>query len=192
MFWQVTWYLFLAICAYVAYIFLQMMMRIWSLQRQGVVFSSACPPISDSIYIMKKGMANEFPLDRFVELAKADAATGKAAIPMTGMNMLGMNAILINDYRLLEEFYGKKNQYYSKHSIERSGGAPLVNESIISMRTEDPTYGPKRKSLSSAFLKSKVQKMTMIIKEQTLSQIKRFQDEKGESFEMNIEKYFLE
>lgn len=60
------------------------------------------------------------------------------------------------------------------------------------MRTEDPSYGPRRKSLSSAFLKSKVQKMTMIIKEQTLSQIKRFQDEKGESFVMNVEKYFLE
>lgn len=60
------------------------------------------------------------------------------------------------------------------------------------MPTEDPTYSLKRKSLSGAFLKSKVQKMTMIIKEQTLSQIKRFQEEKGESFVMNVEKYFLE
>jgi cytochrome P450 len=31
MFWQIVWYLSLAICAYVTYIFLQMMIRIWSL-----------------------------------------------------------------------------------------------------------------------------------------------------------------
>ena len=68
-----------------------------------------CPQISDSLYIMKMGMADKFPFDLFVELAKADKETGKAAIPMTGMNMFGMTAILINDYRLLEEFYAKKN-----------------------------------------------------------------------------------
>ena len=71
----------------------------------------------------------------------------------------------------------KKNPNYSKHELERQAGAPLVGKhNIVTLETENPVYAPKRKALSQAFFKNKVQLMTRTIKEVTLDQIKRYQD----------------
>ena len=88
--------------------------------------------------------------------------------PMTGSMLFGMPVIFICDPALLEDLYVKKNALYTKHEIERRFGAPLVYNNIVNMETDDKDYGPKRKVLSSAFFKNKVQKMVTMIKESAL------------------------
>ena len=85
-----------------------------------------------------------------------------------GIYILGSNMILVNDPDLLEEIYVKKNNLYTKHPSKRDGGEPLIYNNIVSMDTHSPAYAPKRKALSSAFFKGKVQKMVSSIKRLTL------------------------
>ena len=72
---------------------------------------------------------------------------------------MGVNLVFINDPSLLEEVYITKNKYYTKHEMKREGGKPMLFNNIVSMDTFNPAYAPKRKALSSAFFKNKVQAM---------------------------------
>ena len=64
--------------------------------------------------------------------------------------------------------YIKKNSLYTKHEVERKFGAPLLINNILNMETDDPMYGPKRRVVSSAFFKGRVQKMVRLVKETAL------------------------
>ena len=90
--------------------------------------------------------------------------------PFTGTMLFGMPAILICDPAALEDLYVKKNSAYTKHEIERRFGPPLIYNNIVNMETDEPLYAPKRKVLSSAFFKNKVQKMVRTVKETVLEQ----------------------
>jgi len=52
-----------------------------------------------------------------------------------------------------------------------AGAAPLIYSNISSMRTEDAAYPTRRKALSNAFFKSKLEMMSTVIKEVTLQHI---------------------
>jgi hypothetical protein len=50
----------------------------------------------------------------------------------------------------------------------QAGGTPLIYSNISSMKTDDPDYPVRRKALSTAFFKSKLEMMSTVIKEVTL------------------------
>lgn len=83
----------------------------------------------------------------------------------TGMFLFGVPAVLFNKADYLNEIFVTKNSAYSKHVLERTMGMPLVRNAIVSMETEDPTYKVKRKVLSAAFMKSKMDAIRYQIKE---------------------------
>lgn len=95
---------------------------------------------------------------------------------------------------MLDDLYVKKNPYYSKHEIERQSGQPLLGgDNIVTMETENPLYPAKRKALSQAFFKNKVQQMTRTIKEITLDQIQKYQDRiENKEDEFNLVYFMLE
>ena len=68
---------------------------------------------------------------------------------------------------------------------------PLLYNNILNLDTDDPVYVPKRKVVSSAFFKNKVQKMVRMIKETTLEQFTKLQA-KGEKVEVNLTVYTQE
>jgi hypothetical protein len=53
----------------------------------------------------------------------------------------------------------------------------LMDQSIVFQPSEEPTYDLKRKALGSAFSRSKLNSMTKCVKEFTLLQIKRIQEQ---------------
>ena len=136
------------------------------MKAQGVVFMSTFPPVGDLIGVFKAVAANPsaMPLKAYID----SHFKGKKRPQFTGMTIFGMNSVVISDPSLLEEVFVKKNAYYTKHPMKRDGGRPLVFNNIVAMDTHHPTYAPKRKALSSAFFKDKVQDMITSIKKCTL------------------------
>ena len=63
-----------------------------------------------------------------------------------------------------------------------------MENNIASMETEHPLYAKKRKALSSAFFKNRVQKMVNMVKETTLQQFTLLQA-KGEKVTVNLAHY---
>jgi cytochrome P450 len=86
----------------------------------------------------------------------------------------------------MEEIFVTKNVNFSKQD-KKEAAKPMVYNNIVTMETEDPMYKKKRKAISSAFFKNKVQQMIMIVKETALRVFKEIQDE-GERTEQDIVK----
>ena len=86
----------------------------------------------------------------------------------TGLCMMGEVMLFFNDPDALQDIYVNKNSAFTKHELERRFGVPLLYNNILSIDTDDPQYNKKRKALSSAFFKNKVQKMVNMVKETTL------------------------
>ena len=108
-----------------------------------------------------------------------------------GIYIMGINFILVNDADLLEEIFVKKNALFTKHESKREGGKPLIYNNIVSMDTHHPAYAPKRRALSSAFFKGKVQNMVSSIKRIALEYFKEFQDQ-GEKVEYDLVKMTMQ
>ena len=87
------------------------------------------------------------------------------------MVLAGSVFVCVTDPALLDEFYVKQNKWYTKHAMMQTGGAPLLFTNISAMHTFDPEYAPRRKALSMAFFKSKLEMMSTIIKDVTLHHI---------------------
>lgn len=102
--------------------------------------------------------------------------------------MFGLTAVTFNHPDSLQDIYLTKNSSFSKHEIEAEAGKPLINQNIVFMPTEDPTYKPKRKALSQAFFKNKVVKMQKLIKRTLLTAFKELQD-KGPETQVDIMKF---
>ena len=83
---------------------------------------------------------------------------------ITGLFIFGYLAIVFNRVEALDELYVTKNSVYSKHELERTLSMPMLRNAMISMETEDPLYKKKRKALSAAFLKSKMDLIMFNIK----------------------------
>jgi hypothetical protein len=84
--------------------------------------------------------------------------------------------MVYNKVECLNDLFVTKNSFYSKHEVERKAGYPLLRNNIVNLASEDPSYRPKRKALSSAFFKDKVQKMILTTKETTMRVFKHYQD----------------
>ena len=82
--------------------------------------------------------------------------------------MFGTLAVIFNHVDALDELYVTKNSFYSKHELDRTANLPLLRNSLMTMETDDPAYKLKRKTLSSAFQKSKMDRMVQSIKHTTL------------------------
>ena len=82
--------------------------------------------------------------------------------------MFGTLAVIFNHVDALEELYVTKNAVYSKHELDRTANLPIMRNSLLTMETDDPAYKLKRKTLSSAFQKSKMDRMVKSIKNTTL------------------------
>ena len=110
---------------------------------------------------------------------------------MVGMVVFGMIFVCVTEPALLNDFYYLQNKAYSKHSMMQSGGAPLIFSNISAMKTEDEKYPGRRKTLSQAFFKSKLEMMSTIIKEVTLQHIRlTFADMKiGDSKVLDMVKF---
>ena len=76
--------------------------------------------------------------------------------------------LFFNDPDALQDIYVNKNSAFTKHELERRFGVPLLFNNIVNIDTDDPSYHKKRKALSSAFFKNRVQKMVNMVKETTL------------------------
>ena len=111
--------------------------------------------------------------------------------PFSGTMLFGMPCILISDPDALEDVYIKKNSAFTKHEIERSFGYPLLLNNIISMETEDPEYKKKRKALSAAFLRSKMDLIMHNIKDTALRTFELLQA-KGDVNEVDLNIYTTE
>jgi hypothetical protein len=74
----------------------------------------------------------------------------------------------------------------------QTGGAPLLYTNVSAMSTNDPEYPIRRKALSTAFFKSKLEMMSTVIKEVTLHHIsKTFEGmQVGESKKLDAVKFF--
>ena len=82
---------------------------------------------------------------------------GADSVPeKVGIYLFGLQAVMFNKADSLDDLYVTKNSAYSKHEIERKMGAPMLKNSIVSMETDHPQYKLKRKVLSAAFMKSKL------------------------------------
>lgn len=136
-----------------------------------MVFLSLFPILTDSIkmiyYVTKSKKEGEL----YIKTWFREAFKGKTPPPMAGMVLFGNIFVCVNDPALLEEFYVKQNKFYSKHSMMQTGGAPLLYSNISAMSSNDPEYPGRRKALSTAFFKSKLEMMSTIVKEVTLQHI---------------------
>ena len=85
-----------------------------------------------------------------------------------GVYVFGTLAICFNKADSLDDLYVNKNSAYSKHEIERKFSIPMLRNSLFSMETDDPQYVKKRKALSGAFMKSKLEAIRMEVKQVAL------------------------
>ena len=117
-----------------------------------------------------------------------EAYFGKENIPnVTGINLFGYQIVVFNRVECLDELYVKKNAFMTKHESGRSFGVPLFTDNVVAADSKDPNYKLKRKSLSAAFFKNKVQKMIITVKETALRIFKEVQD-KGDRVEQYLVK----
>jgi hypothetical protein len=68
---------------------------------------------------------------------------------------------------MVQEIYVDKNKYHSKHDRIKDLLSAWVPSSIFSTKTKDPDYAPKRKTISTAFFKKRLDTVTEIIKDVT-------------------------
>ena len=85
-----------------------------------------------------------------------------------GVYVFGTLAICFNKADSLDDLYVNKNSAYSKHEIERKFSIPMLRNSLFSMETDDPQYVKKRKALTGAFMKSKLEAIRMQVKQVAL------------------------
>mmetsp|Transcript_21167 Transcript_21167/g.29261 ORF Transcript_21167/g.29261 Transcript_21167/m.29261 type:complete len:143 (+) Transcript_21167:243-671(+) len=93
------------------------------------------------------------------------------------MILLGTSFVFINKAELLEDFYVRKNMYYSKSWTEIEMNKTFIYNGPFVQRSEDPQYAPQRKILSSAFFKQKMMGMIEIIKSTTLDMARKLRKE---------------
>ena len=107
---------------------------------------------------------NEINFLKMVDLQFGDNKPDKV-----GLILFGMCIVCFNNCESLDELYVTKNVAYDKHAFERDVAKPLINNSIVSMESGDPSYRKKRKAVSSAFFRSKIPSIIEGIKKTALS-----------------------
>jgi len=153
---------------------------------QGVKFCPYFPQFTDFFRLCWQGYKDPHTLPFFTYIKNSLGV--KYMPPFSGTFAFGMPLVMIADPDALQELYITKNSAYTKHPLERQFGQPLMFNNILAMETEDPSYAPKKRVLSSSFYKGKVQEMVTQIKETTLDQFTKLQAQ-GEKVEVDLVKY---
>ena len=83
---------------------------------------------------------------------------------------------MVNDPAFLDDIYVKYNKYFTKHPSLRLKAPPAIELGLLAIQTDHEEYAHRRKSVSSAFFKSKVESMSKVIKAVTLDNIKKLTD----------------
>lgn len=96
-----------------------------------------------------------------------------------------MTATVFCKAKHLDEIFVSKNSVYTKHDIEREVQKPLTFNNMLSLDTDDPMYKKKRKALSAAFFKSKMQLIAKIVKQTALTCFKELQAKESNEVELN-------
>ena len=97
--------------------------------------------------------------------------------PFIGLNAVRSVGIYVIDPDVAQKMYTEVNRYQSKPQFMRDMFSKWAPSTIIFQKTEDPDYRLKRKTLSSAFFKSKTKFLVDIIKEVTLDFLKETENE---------------
>ena len=173
MFWLVFKCILAALVAYFVYKVVTIQLQIWRLQKQGIHFLSKYP-IFDTFKILKYVKQSKGE-DHYMKFFYDDVfgKEKKTIPPMTGVCLFNVPTVYIHDPVLLEDIYVKQNKYYTKHQSMTLKTKPLTENGLLAIPTEHEEYPLRRKSVSSAFFKSKVDSMSKVIKEVTLEHIAR-------------------
>jgi len=76
---------------------------------------------------------------------------------------------------MVHEIYVTKNKYFDKHHSIKNAFFPLVGDSILFDRSTKE-WQTRRKIISGAFYKEKLQKMTLLIKNETKKTLAEWRD----------------
>ena len=106
--------------------------------------------------------ATKYPYELvFVKMIEMEHRVVPAKV---GMFFFGMPVICWTKSEALDELFVTKNAFFTKHEISRSNQRPLTHSNIVIMDSDDPSYKKKRKAISGAFFKSKMDLITKIVK----------------------------
>jgi len=97
--------------------------------------------------------------------------------PFTATSINGLTTIFINKAEHLEDFYVKKNMYYSKSWLEIATCMPVFRQGPLVQRTEDPGHAPLKKILTGAFFKKNLAQVLEIIKSSTITHMRKVRSE---------------
>jgi len=139
---------------------------------QGVPYLSGFNLLADVTKISE--MIEQFP----TSMALGDIyhpKFGPTLPPVAGMMIFGETTLWFNSVKVLQDIYVNKNAHYTTTKHFRDTKYPLFGNALIMTPTEHPKFKDKRKTLASAFFKSKLISMTRIIKDVTLQEVRRLQ-----------------
>lgn len=81
--------------------------------------------------------------------------------------------LAIHDYKVVESLYTTNNQYFDKHPIVFEATRRLTGQSILFGETND-NQKAKRKAMSPAFYKGKLQNMVDTAEQEIRKQIRKY------------------
>jgi cytochrome P450 len=92
--------------------------------------------------------------------------------PLSGLMMPFGPTVMFNRADVLEDVFVRNNAHYSKSDIMRLQFSPMFSKGMGGMETADPNYQEKRKIMTAAFFKQKLQKITQIAKDVTIRHLR--------------------
>lgn len=119
-----------------AYKLFRMMSIVWKLEKQGVKFATALPPIQDPMRLLN--YSKKYPSEFFFIKMIKEGLNSKDLPDVAGFCIPGAPGVVISNPDFLEEIYGQNS--LSKHPVEMKAGAPLLNATIVSQPTDNPNY----------------------------------------------------
>ena len=94
------------------------------LEKQGVVFVSKLAFLGDILKVIKT--VKKYPHDLFANRMVEDAFGDKIP-PKVGLYLFGLPIVLFTKCDVLDDFYVKYKEFFTKHKMQRSGAArPLI------------------------------------------------------------------
>ena len=183
MFWDILKWLGLLCLAYFCFSAAKTELKKREYEAQGVVFLGFFPFVTDTLKLIYYTKA--LPERLSFEALVTESFKGREIPSKVGLCMFGIVLVVFTKAAALDELYVTKNALFNKHEVERKGARPLLFNNLVGMDSNDPLYKTKRKALSGAFFKSKMDLICQQIKESVLKSFKELQSE-GDSNEVNL------
>ena len=132
---------------------------------QGVAYMPGFPPVTDATKFNEMQNAD---LTVVPTTACMEKHISNPLPPFSAMCLNGRTMIYVNKADLLEDFYVKKNMYFTKSWEEIGEYSPVFRTGILLKRTDDPTFAPEKKLLQGAFFKKNLGEVVEITKSSTI------------------------